>query len=941
MKRRLSVTDFELYLEKLHLPAGGEQLVRRVWAAKGSSRKVRSNLYHGSARIASTKAGMSRDAESFAEYNVYKLFEYLATVLWYAAQPHEQVLRKWLTIDPNGVGRRSSVWATLDAFVLWRDRAPGWVDIKTLAAIHKAVAEHPTSFVEDADGWHNPSGEAYAAQFGLSYTVIVIDELNLTEVANADYLRAFMDLDVPAAALQALRDRVARRPGITLADLRMEGFSVDHVCAAIFTGELYVDLKRYQLRNQHLAYIYPNPTVAAQMPAPLIVAVGGVRPGPVHVAAGEQVLWQGNHYVIEAAGPNTVRFRPFEGKGPLETLSRTDLERHVRRGAIVGLGPIEDEVRAQMAQLEARLMAVDDEATDLACERLAALQAYWGGERVTFPEVGGKVPTLAAVRDWQTRYRVWEELGYGLAGLYDLPQRGRPGSHLQHAVLDVLEDVAETFFLDAGRKATVAALHKLVMAKCITGGVTAPSYPAVLNWTRLQPQYAQKLRRLGHKGAASAKPWAPFDPESAPPNGQFPGHVAHGDATVSDVYCCERFTREGELRPGQFRLVDGMTGKRLASVLFFGEADEGVVLEALAQQIKNWGFLSEHYVLDNALVHKTVRVQKFLAQHGSDAKYRMTSSGRGGLPVEREFGAINTDLLHAMQANTQILRDPRSMDPEFDPRKKALWTIAELSGLLDLRDATVERVRPIPALRQTTNEAWESRHEHGMREVRHVRWTPAIERELAVRHPWRPKISATTGIWVNRLYFWNDVFSHPALAGKQPQVRTLRNDIGRVWALVPQHTVNGVSQRAAWVECVCRSPLARDHVTYEELAFFTKVVLEDNAGTYRRKQVENGELGDLLCTTLDREAILKEEQAAVRALAGPRAKLPDLPRGDVLADAPEPSEQPAATPPALALVVGAAKAGSKPVPTVTGIRFGTGARRREDDFRPTGVHPLE
>ena len=939
MKRRLSLADFEARLVGLRLPAGGEQICRRAWAATGSSRKVRSNRHHGSARIASTKVGRSRDAESFAEYKVYKLFEYRSSVLWYSSQPGEQVLREWLTLGDDGTVRRSRVWATLDAFVLWRDHVPGWVDIKTLAAIKDAVEAHPGFFVEEADGWHCPSGDAYAAQFGLSYTVIVIDELIETEVGNADYLRAFMNLEVPAATLEALRDRVARRPGITLADLRQAGFSVDDVCAAIFTGEVYVDLTRDQLRNHELAFVYLNPTVAAQVPAPIVVAVGGKRPGSVHVAAGEQVLWQGRHYVIDAAGGTEIHLRPFEGDGSWHTLSRTDLERAVKSGAMTGLGPVDDAVRSMIDSIEARFRSADDATVERACERLAALEAYWAGSRKDFPKVDGQAPSLAAVRDWQTRHRESEELGAGFAGLLDLPQPGRPGSHLQRVVQDVLAEVAESFFLDPGRKVSVAAFYRIVIATCRNAGIVAPSYPAVLNWTAHQPQYAQKLRRLGHKGAASSKPWAPLDPESASPNGQFPGNVAHGDATVSDVFCSERFTREGAFRPAQWRLVDGMTGKRLASVLHFGEVDEGVVLEALEDQIRTWGFLSQVYVLDSAMVHKSTRVQQFLNRHGSDVMYRKTSDGRGGLPVERQFGAINTDLLHNLRGNTQLLRDPRSMDPELDPRRTAVWPLAELASALDARDALVERVRVVPALRLTTNEAWASRFEHGMREARLVRWTPAIERDLAVRHSHRPKVSPSNGIWVNRLYYWNEAFSHPALEGQQLRVLTLRRDIGRVWAFVPRHTVDGISHEAAWVECVCRSPIAREHVTYAELTFFTKVNLAFGAGTYQRKLVENGQLGALLCEALAREAELIEEQARVRALAGrSRAKLPDLPRGDILGDAPEPPALPADGP-VLTVIDGALGPSPNRAEIPARIRFGTGARQRENDFRPTAPVP--
>ena len=943
MKRRLSQDGFEAYLAGHTLPAGGEAICRRIWAATAPGRRVRSNRYHGSARVASSKTGSTRDAESLVEYRVYKLFEYQERVSWYVAQPAEEVLREFVTLAEDGVVRRSSAWAVLDSFVLWADRAPGWVDIKPLSAIEAQNEAHPGFYIFEDGAWRCPTSDAYAAQFGLSHTVIVDEELNETEIANADYLLAFLDLDLDAALLVRLRDRVACRPGITIADLRREGFPVDQVCAAVYAGEVFVDLKKHQLRNQELAYVYLNPTVAEQMPAPLVVAVGGKRPSPVHAATGEEVIFRGRHYVITAVRGSSISLEDMTGVGEPFDLSRIDLERAVRSGAMTGLGPIDADARAKLELLAGRYASADWKTEERACERLVALEAYWAGEREAFPAVDGTVPSLAAVRDWQTRYRQMEELGCGFAGLLDRPQQGRPGSHLSPATQDLIEQVAATFFHTPGRLATVAAFHRVIAGRAPAAGVLAPTYPAVLTWTRMQPQYAQKLRRKGHKGAAAAKPWARLDPESAPPNGQFPGHVAHGDATRADIWCVERFTRLGSLRPSPWRLVDGMTGKKLGQAWHFGEVDEGVVLEALADQIRTHGFLSQVYVLDSALVHKTTRVQKFLAKHGSTVVYRKTSDGRSGTPVERDFGAINTDALHNFRGNALISRDVRAMDPELDPRGNAVWPLADLIAAVDARDAVIERERVVAALRMTTAEAWDARFEHGMREARLVRWTPAIERELAVRHPYRPKVSSVRGIWVNRLYYWNDVFLDPSLEDCQIEVSTIRNDVGRVWAFVPRHTVDGVSKQAAWVECVCRSPLAREHVTYEELAFFTKVILEFNADHYGRKKIENGKLGEYLCEMLDREHELLEELEAIRARNGRgQERLPDLPRGDVLADAPEPAFAERATP-GLTLLSGGAPAASHAAPKSAArtIGFGSRARSRADDFLPTRPSPLD
>ena len=130
----------------------------------------------------------------------------------------------------------------------------------------------------------------------------------------------------------------------------------------------------------------------------------------------------------------------------------------------------------------------------------------------------------------------------------------------------------------------MAALHKAIVGRVQQLEkeeglvVKAPSYPAVVHWVDGQPKYAAAFKRKGHRGSANERPWAEFDADAESPNGLFPGHVAHGDATVSDIWVTERFTREGCQRPGHFRLVDGLTGKKLGEAWYFGEADEGVVL---------------------------------------------------------------------------------------------------------------------------------------------------------------------------------------------------------------------------------------------------------------------------------------------------------------------------------------------------------------------------
>ena len=49
-----------------------------------------------------------------------------------------------------------------------------------------------------------------------------------------------------------------------------------------------------------------------------------------------------------------------------------------------------------------------------------------------------------------------------------------------------------------------------------------------------------------------------------------------------------------------------------------------------------------------------------------------------GSPVERLFGTVNKQLVHALRGNTQLLKNPRSMSPDVDPARDAVWRLSDL-----------------------------------------------------------------------------------------------------------------------------------------------------------------------------------------------------------------------------------------------------------------------
>jgi len=149
-----------------------------------------------------------------------------------------EVLEYWDQPGPikvcftNGDGKRTGYQHVPDFFVLRREQA-GWVECKTEEKLREASSKHDQLYVRRPDGeWSCPPAEAYAAQFGLTYTVRTGPRPGVPLTRNIHFLDDYFRPNYPAPAkdlvshaLNAIRDS----QGIVYPDLlkRVRKLSVD------------------------------------------------------------------------------------------------------------------------------------------------------------------------------------------------------------------------------------------------------------------------------------------------------------------------------------------------------------------------------------------------------------------------------------------------------------------------------------------------------------------------------------------------------------------------------------------------------------------------------------------------------------------------------------------------------------------------------------------
>jgi putative transposase len=151
-------------------------------------------------------------------------------------------------------------------------------------------------------------------------------------------------------------------------------------------------------------------------------------------------------------------------------------------------------------------------------------------------------------------------------------------------------------------------------------------------------------------------------------------------------------------------------------------------------------------------------------------------------------------LLNQLSGNTQATKTPRLLTREVDPKQQAIWTLQHFTERFSQWVFEVYDQMEHPALFQSPREAFDQgMAKAGARLHRLIAYSEEfLMQTRPTTHTGRAKISASRGITVNGLRYWNPAFAHPDVAGSQVEVRYEPYDMGVVYVFV----------RGQWLECL-------------------------------------------------------------------------------------------------------------------------------------------
>jgi transposase InsO family protein len=285
---------------------------------------------------------------------------------------------------------------------------------------------------------------------------------------------------------------------------------------------------------------------------------------------------------------------------------------------------------------------------------------------------------------------------------------------------------------------------------------------------------------------------------TTPRHGDRPFEIVHIDHTELDVELVDSDTSKNLGRPWATLCIDAFSRRLLAVICLFDPPSYRSCMLVLRELVRRHNRFPDTVVVDNGKEFDSVYFETLLARFHTTKKSRPAGAPRFGSVCERLFGTSNTEFVHTLVGNTQIVRGPRAATGKAMPARNAAWSLPELYRFLCRWAYEVYDVREHVALAASPRDAFSrGMARTGTRAVRVVPYDDAF-RKLTL--PSTPKgtarVVAGRGVQIRSIYYWSvtDEFRSPKVEGTDVPVRYDPFDAGIAYAYVGSRWVRCISE---------------------------------------------------------------------------------------------------------------------------------------------------
>ena len=417
---------------------------------------------------------------------------------------------------------------------------------------------------------------------------------------------------------------------------------------------------------------------------------------------------------------------------------------------------------------------------------LVALERY----RVLHAAIKADLPTRRLTgpkrvthKRWLLAYRKAQRgCGIGLVGLCPkVHLRGNYKARFPPQTYEVLEKVAaEEYEHRRGITATVA--HAIAVGRCSERGIPCISYDGFLRFLARRDQERAVARRQGSKAAAAVAP--AFGPRDPAVLGQGPMDIVHIDHTELDVLVRVGVGFAATKERLWLTLATCVWSRCVVGYdLSFDPPAVAGLFTAMRDVLHRQKRLPNQVVVDGGSEFDSVAFDQLCAACLIEKRKRPPSRPKFGSVIERTFGTTNTQFVHALRGNTQLLKEPRGLSRDAAPAQDAIWRLSELDPALRRFLFDLYPRQPHSRLGGMTPQA---RFEQGRATVgRGRRVSESSDIRFLLWPPYRrgtAMVNSRKGIHVEHVDYWHVDMLAADLARKRVPVRVDPHDVTHVVA---------------------------------------------------------------------------------------------------------------------------------------------------------------
>ncbi|MDR3565747.1 MAG: transposase family protein [Negativicutes bacterium] len=660
-----------------------------------------------------------------------------------------------------------------DYFVIWT-RDAGWVQYKRESELERIAEEKPWLYVKDETGrWRCPPGEEYAAQFGLKFWVKSERDYSWALIDNLQYLEDFFaeEIPVPDETRMEIFDTIRQNQGISTMRLLalLPGVKVDYLLALIAQNRLYVALNECRLSQPDTTAIFTSCDLCRAHAS--LKSRERCKPYQfLEPVSGAAFVWDGVPYRIINAGNTEIVIQPTNGDEETSKAYPIPREHFIgfcEQGKITGMVVETDQIPQGVSEI-------------LANASLEALQKANQRYKVISPIVNeglrfgdGDVPDRT-IRDWVRKFDLAEaKYGYGFVGLIDKnSQKGNYNCKLHPDIARLMEEVISQEY-ENKKQPTIRSVYGRLLILLEESGLPEVSYLTFLKKIRERKGPEQAKKRQGKRAAEQERPKYLYLDMETPRHGSYPMHTVHIDHTELDIKSRHHKTGKVLGRPWLTIAICTFTRRVIAFVLTFDPPSKRACMLILREIVRRNGRLPKWLVVDNGTEFGSVYFETTTALFECHSMNRPPGQPKFGSVCERIFGTANTQFVHNLAGNTQILKKVRIATKSHNPDTLATWSLYELhvamgEYLYEVYD-TIEH----PALGQTPREAFaQGCVLHGYREHKRIPYNQQfLDMTLPTTEKGTAKVNPTEGVKINYHYYWSEFFRDGKLIGTQVPVR--------------------------------------------------------------------------------------------------------------------------------------------------------------------------